>query len=308
MVRLFPRGAGPGALLAASGALLAVLLAASLAASLAGLAGCSDSPEVASLSAPATAAAPDAAAAAPAAGDGPAAPLSGDAAVIAAHHQSADQFRACLNEAGIETADSPIYLDGWDVEFTSVDPLPVNREFWYNIPGGDNMAWETFDPDMVDAAIAAGEWVFVDGEVDRSADLRRCADESGYFIPEPRADPREEELVKGRIADASNEWADCARANGHPGLVDAVVTVDNWQTDPAVALPSTMTVAELESLLRACPYVNPVVLDKTAEELAAMDPPPAEPLVKFDLPTGDRTGDALDAALRASRVANTPAF
>ena len=108
------------------------------------------------------------------------------------------------------------------------------------------------------------------------------------------------------MAAASNEWAACARANGYPQLVDAKVEVDNWQTEPAIELPNSMTVADLESLLQACPYVNPAVLGKTAEQLAALDPPPADPLVKFDLPADDPRAMALDEALRASRIENTP--
>jgi hypothetical protein len=38
-----------------------------------------------------------------------------------------------------------------------------------------------------------------------------------------------------------------------------------------------LTVPELEALLAACPYVNPVVLGKSTEELADMEPPPVDP-------------------------------
>jgi hypothetical protein len=229
-----------------------------------------------------------------------------DSALMTAHRDSAVRFQQCLEDVGIESAVSTIGLEGWDGEFLSIDPIAVNKEYWFNIPGGDNVAWESFDADEVEAAINAGEWVFVDGEADHSAELRACADQSGYFIPSPRFDPREEEATKRQMADASNEWADCARENGYPSLADASVTIDNWDTAPAIKLPASVTVPGLEILLAACPYVNPVVFGKTAEELAVMEPPPIDPQIEIDPATDDQLRAALNAALRESRRENTP--
>jgi hypothetical protein len=59
------------------------------------------------------------------------------------------------------------------------------------------------------------------------------------------------------MAEASNQWAACARENGLPNLRDATATVDNWETKPSIEIPESTSVELFKQVLGKCSAVNP---------------------------------------------------
>ncbi|MDR0593824.1 MAG: hypothetical protein LBG60_11320 [Bifidobacteriaceae bacterium] len=112
---------------------------------------------------------------------------------------------------------------------------------------------------------------------DVSEDYAACYTSSGYFAPSLTADPVDELRRKTAVAEASNQWAACARANGHPDIADADAPVaDNYATQPEVQIPLTMTADDLRTLLGRCPLATvdsqsgePMVPNVVPEEPAA---------------------------------------
>jgi hypothetical protein len=97
--------------------------------------------------------------------------------------------------------------------------------------------------------------LLLDG-VDHSALYSDCVAASGYQAPrEGPADSYADELTeKAALAQVTNEWASCARANGLSDVTDAAApTVDSWTTVPVALLAPTTTVESLRSALAACP-------------------------------------------------------
>jgi hypothetical protein len=129
------------------------------------------------------------------------------------------------------------------------------------------------------------EWgVMLDG-VDYSAPYAQCLRSSDYVEPGAAADPGQELRDKQKIAEASNEWAACARNNGWPDLADAQPgNADGYATVPTVLLPATITVQELEALLEHCPAAVP-----------DGDPDQWSPSIDFDADTPEpESGDGGD--------------
>jgi hypothetical protein len=91
--------------------------------------------------------------------------------------------------------------------------------------------------------------LLIDG-VDRTADLERCLEESGYTQPEYGLDPSEMAAMQRAQADATNEWVACARENGYPTLEDVTPTDDGVLP---VRLPFSTTEEAFRALLAVCP-------------------------------------------------------
>jgi hypothetical protein len=134
--------------------------------------------------------------------------------------------------------------------------------------------------------------VVVEGK-DVTADFEHCLALSHYTFPEYAVDPAEELARKQAIAEASNEWAACARDNGMPTIADVTATSDENYT-PTVLLPATVTAEQLTLLMDACP-----TFDKDAEdayhEAAAQGErveAPARPSIGFDAPGWNGDNDA----------------
>jgi hypothetical protein len=94
-------------------------------------------------------------------------------------------------------------------------------------------------------------------EVDHSADYAECFAESGYYLTEFVTDPREELRNKEHLASVSNEWARCARSNGHTEIEDARrPVIDGYATNPEILVPLTVEPDELRRLLNTCPLAG----------------------------------------------------
>jgi hypothetical protein len=135
-------------------------------------------------------------------------------------------------------------------------------------------------------------------EVDQSDVFRACIELSGYLSPEPHSDTaRWEELRRLEVANATNEWAACARDHGFPRLEDvppdSVRGIDG--REPFVALPGTITKPELQTLLEDCPVFDPdrVSVDQSGFEDILTEE--AMPAVIIEFPQFDDNIDASDA-------------
>jgi hypothetical protein len=151
--------------------------------------------------------------------------------------------------------------------------FPEDREIWWRAPRADNPQGgfsssfhgvEEGDREARDE-FAAGEGygLVVDG-VDRSDDYTRCLEESAYFAPVvDEVALQEEQARMNRLsAEATNDFAACARENGYPSLpdVDSAGTSDvpgGLNAPEAVELPLAMGTEELRELLEVCHVYDP---------------------------------------------------
>lgn len=113
----------------------------------------------------------------------------------------------------------------------------------------------------------------VDG-VDYSDLWAGCLASTGYDPDAPWTDFDVEALVtevNRATVEASNAWAKCARENGFPTVIDAVMPTDNTSFSTVAALlPASITEEELRQLLAVCPNFDPAIEEKN--EALSEDP------------------------------------
>ncbi|MDR0594545.1 MAG: hypothetical protein LBG60_15115 [Bifidobacteriaceae bacterium] len=137
------------------------------------------------------------------------------------------------------------------------------------------------------------------GQTDYTEAFVKCLDQSGYTEPVFTTDPADELKDKQRIAEATAEWANCARQNGYPDLKDPDPPVaDNYETYPNALLPGDITEQALRDLLAACPNFDAAKTKAYEEAMAALGDNPSEadwaefdekwdmtqPSIDFDVP------------------------
>jgi hypothetical protein len=217
--------------------------------------------------------------------------VDGEAELVAEQAASAEKLVDCLDEEKLEVWTGDYGITGYETLFVSVLPVPESESYFHYVPGIGGGASE----DYSDQAPWPEEMppTLIDGGVDKSAALQQCIKESGYFMPAPVFDKREEEVDKVKMADASNEWAACARQNGFPGIKDTGYEVDNWKTRPQALVPGSIEPAQLEALLDVCPYG---LADATVQ-----------PQVEIDLPQDDDRYRVLRSILVENLRENVPA-
>jgi hypothetical protein len=198
-----------------------------------------------------------------------------------------------LESEGIDSVNEVWTVTGYAGEFRMVTPQPKSDRFAVQVPGAMAMSSADFPEDVFDDP---DQPVLIDGEEDLTEVFRGCIESSGYFLPEPEFDVAEEEITKQQIAEVSNEWAKCARDNGIPDVVDAKVTIDNWETQPAVVVPASTNLAVFQAVLDKCPPVNPET-DPTIGDAIDGGTPLFDPAIAFepsDDPAAQQLQDALD--------------
>ncbi|MDR1189654.1 MAG: hypothetical protein LBK95_19745 [Bifidobacteriaceae bacterium] len=237
---------------------------------------------------------------------------------IAAQARAADEYVACLTGAGI-----PV----------ETDPTGDGQTYVFIVPEGDHLmsggggptgvsgeepAWmlemaAKYDPTLAnpEAYSASGapvpdiEPYLIIGQTDFTEDFRACLETSGYTEPVNYPDPEAEVAAKQSYLQATLDWIDCARSNGYPNIDDPLpVKADEWQTEPMAVLDADMSQQALRELLAVCPNFDEAAqadqdqavyalgAGPDEEDLAkAMDEHPySQPNIGFDLPGLD--GDA----------------
>jgi hypothetical protein len=151
--------------------------------------------------------------------------------------------------------------------------------------------------------------------VDRSEFYRSCLDSTGYSEQAVRDSVDYSRLMDAYewlVVEASNDWAECARSQGWPTVIDARFTpnqdMDNY-IPPMALLPPSITEDELILLLEVCPAFDPEVettnaaieqglgSDELLEAQISGDIPEglrAQPSIGFDYPGFNGQGDGTD--------------
>jgi hypothetical protein len=173
---------------------------------------------------------------------------------IAGQHQSAEKLANCLDAQGIDATTEEIEVTGYQGRFLIVMPQPKSDRFAVRVPGSMGMASADFPHDIFDDD---GKAMLIDGDQDLTSVFEACIASAEYFVPQAKFDAAEEEISKQLIVEASNEWATCARRIGMPGILDARVSVDNWETVPSAVIPAATDQALFREVLEQCPPVNP---------------------------------------------------
>ncbi|MDR1426577.1 MAG: hypothetical protein LBJ08_02305 [Bifidobacteriaceae bacterium] len=150
---------------------------------------------------------------------------------------------------------------------------------------GPELTWEMLDEFAAEDPNTYRLWI--DG-MDRTDDLRRCHEPTGYVEPEqPLPDPALIDRQNRKIADSTNAWIACARDHGLPDLEDIMPEPDPEMGVPVVLLPLSMDEPFFAELLAACPPVNP----DWPSWLATAPPeeaenPPFNPFIAIESPPG----------------------
>ncbi|MDR2566839.1 MAG: hypothetical protein LBC97_12465 [Bifidobacteriaceae bacterium] len=218
-----------------------------------------------------------------------------DVALAAQQARTAEALAACLEAEGIQTDSTGRSIpDGFSVEFVLVTPVPQAEERLVVMPSG----WVEESPKYQnDTPRDTSKPVLIDGDRDLSAELGACIESSGYFVPDARADLRDEERAKQAVAEASNDWARCARENGWPDVRDAEVAVDDYATVPFALVPGDITVEQLRVLLGKCSPLDPDTDLTAGNMIEEGKPTPIDPNIEFDLPQDDPQQKVLKDAI-----------
>ncbi|MDR0625727.1 MAG: hypothetical protein LBG11_00470 [Bifidobacteriaceae bacterium] len=134
------------------------------------------------------------------------------------------------------------------------------------------------------------------GATDQSAAWAACLAQTGYAIPPPEiAIDRDEELAeKNAIIEATLTWANCARLQGLTVQDPDPPVADGWTTRPAALIDTAISVAELRTVLTACPNFDQAAheADSAAQLRDDYDPSlrVVDPVILLDAPTW-RDGD-----------------
>ncbi|MDR1633579.1 MAG: hypothetical protein LBS27_01360 [Bifidobacteriaceae bacterium] len=166
--------------------------------------------------------------------------------------------------------------------------------------------------DSPDAPEEAPRYLIV-GETDYTQAFVKCLDQSDYTGPVYKIDPAEELRQKTLVAEASTEWAKCARENGFPNIKDPdPPKADEWATNPSVLLPGDITEQALRDLLAVCPNFDAEKAKALDEAYAALQGDPSvseedwakideefgyvEPSIDFDVPGRNDPNAEMDEA------------
>jgi hypothetical protein len=207
-------------------------------------------------------------------------------------HKTAEAFATCLEDQGwgVERMlQTPVGYEG--MMFKGYLPKPHEKPYGAAISfvGGTVLEGVEIDTHKTGLVIQG---------VDKTEQLQACIDSTGYFVPEPIFDPREEAQEKQEIVDVSNAWAQCARNNGFPNTRDATVAVDNWETVPEAVLPGSITVGQMKALVQVCPPIDPDTDPTKGPNQQAMEGVVLlHPRIEFDLGDGDPKRDDLRAVI-----------
>jgi hypothetical protein len=140
------------------------------------------------------------------------------------------------------------------------------------------------------------------GEEDHTQAFAQCLTQTGYTSPEWLGTEQQELRDKQAAAEATVQWAKCARQNGYPDLQDpAPPQADGWTTRPVAVLPAATTVGALQALLAACPNFDVAAHKAQADAIGALPDdateaereavrqqfPAADPEIGFDYPGWD---------------------
>jgi hypothetical protein len=214
--------------------------------------------------------------------------------------ERAEAMYACLSDRGfaavledIRPNESWVWVEPENPQDSVVQVDATGQSFfwsktnWSEMGLGDAEATQARTEWIEKLAKAAAEspygYVVYAGEVDRTEDFGACADLSGYLWPLlDDMDPAKRLEQKQRIAEASNDWAACARAHGVPGVVDARVTEED---SPVALLPAGVIEGQIRELLVQCPPFDQALLEANQEALAQGrdDDVRATPIIGFDV-------------------------
>lgn len=103
--------------------------------------------------------------------------------------------------------------------------------------------------------------------IDRTEDWVKCLEESGYSdqaVYDTIDTSASSAEYYQYIVEASNEWAACARQNGFPQTIDAVLPSDDYSY-PTALLPADISEVQLRALLEVCPSFDPAVEERNEE-------------------------------------------
>ncbi|MDR1512155.1 MAG: hypothetical protein LBS56_01535 [Propionibacteriaceae bacterium] len=222
----------------------------------------------------------------------------------------AQAFYNCLSDAGLPVEyGEPI--DGRSVMVTFDDEVPA---MWVGkggaigltsaVPEAEAQAffdqiYQVNEDTPTDAAFDSADLeplLQVDG-VDHSETWARCLDSSGYdenAVWDSLYDPAVMTAFNQSIVDASNEWAKCARENGHPNVIDAHMPQSDTE-NPTALLPASITEDQLRQLLAVCPNFDPAIeeaneklFEEQGDDFFAMpEGYRSQPSVGFDFPGFD---------------------
>ncbi|MDR2566206.1 MAG: hypothetical protein LBC97_09175 [Bifidobacteriaceae bacterium] len=264
-------------------------------------------------------------------GASPAVDTRTQAELIADQARSANDLVTCLVAADIPAVTEPYSDDGqlhvWlAIEEDHIASFGGGAAIMDGIPDWMLDLAAKYDPSMelIKEAQAGGSptaWptgevppYLIIGQQDRTEDLRRCLDSSGYTEPVNYPTPDREVAIKQVDLEATLPWIECARANGYPDLEDPVpVKADEWQTEPTAVLPADITEQEFRALLAVCPVFDEAAWlahdqavaelgdNPTDEQLLEIDAqyPLGYPSIGFDVP-------GVDGRLHSGPETNTP--
>jgi hypothetical protein len=203
----------------------------------------------------------------------------------------------CLTQEGVPVEVHHDAELGWD-DYTFTDGDLILHAQPPDGPGFSFRALDQAGLDGIDerlAAIADEYYLSID-DVDYSAAWRQCHLATDYSPPPTvMADPSKELREKQEVAEATNNWIACARANGWPNLPDVTAVADGYATFVVVKLPASITATQLRDLLKACPRFDPELASAANEaNQNGGDWDYAAPSIGIDEPEGvwGENGDA----------------
>jgi hypothetical protein len=198
-------------------------------------------------------------------------------------HAQAVQFNDCLTAAGLPAELTEVWGGFASVDWKRTEGVVL----LYSWPDGRAGATEDMSSEAATEFLTTYSdqpRLMLDG-TDRSPEVVACWESSGYEPPPSLTDPDVELETKRAIVEASNEWADCARANGFPQVVDAPEPVaDAFTSMPTVTLPATIEATQLKALLAACPNFLPdhATVTEQGGGLPSLIDPGGQPNVTID--------------------------
>jgi hypothetical protein len=171
--------------------------------------------------------------------------------------KSAQALADCLAEEGVKAELLDMGVGGHeDVTYKSVFITLNSPDGYFQMPHAGGSAGPDA-PSPGELNLPEDEYVLYDNGRDMSAEFKACVDKSGFSIPEAQFDPREETTEKELQVAANNHWTACARNNGMPELADGTFTIDNFETFPKVAIPSTTSLQLFKQVLAVCRPLDP---------------------------------------------------
>ncbi|MDR1426410.1 MAG: hypothetical protein LBJ08_01440 [Bifidobacteriaceae bacterium] len=182
----------------------------------------------------------------------------GTASSTVSQKQAAETFYACLTDEDLpatiadeEGGQARVNLGGEGIWGWKVQATGQWQIFGDSPPQFDLKDVEAEAARLTRLAEASprGYVVFIDG-ADRTEPYATCLDTSGYTEPVLAEAEAAGLAHKQFVAEASNDWAACARLHGYPDLRDTTAEKDS---DPVVLLPATITAAQVEQLAADCP-------------------------------------------------------